>query len=160
MGNYKDIETEFIERTLMLISQYEKKMPDYKFEEQFNHTLLINCLLGLIVFPKEKIISYLPKQDLTDKKVREEMGIFHSKFNPDIKDLKQLLIALRHSIAHFNISFESLDKETFLIDRIVFKDIKDKVEVEIAMFMPNELLCFVRYYGGWLLHNLRHHRGV
>ncbi|MDP1800990.1 MAG: HEPN family nuclease [Bacteroidota bacterium] len=54
MGNFKDIEIEFVQRTLNLISQYESSVHKLKLEEQYNYTLLINCLLGLIVLPKEK----------------------------------------------------------------------------------------------------------
>ena len=105
MGNYRNIETYFIERTLELISQYEAKMYDYEFDKQFNHTLLINCLLGLVVFPKVKSITYLPN-DRIDNKLKENMGIVNSTFNHEIKELRNLIIALRNCIAHFDITFE------------------------------------------------------
>lgn len=38
MGNYRDLEYDFIERTLNLISQYEHMLHKYKFEEQYNYT--------------------------------------------------------------------------------------------------------------------------
>ncbi|MEW8347354.1 MAG: HEPN family nuclease [Candidatus Thiodiazotropha taylori] len=57
MGNYHDLEDEFVERTIRLIDQYYNVLGNYPFEEQFNYTLTINCLLGLIVMPKERIIS-------------------------------------------------------------------------------------------------------
>ena len=154
MGNFRNIETDFIERTLELISQYEVKMHDYEFEKQYNHTLLINCLLGLIVFPKEKVISFLPKHFL-DKNLKKDMGIINSVINPEVTELKSLIIALRHTIAHFDISFESDDQEEFLIDKIVFKD-RDKGENYIVVsFIPAELLSFIRYYATWLISNIR-----
>jgi hypothetical protein len=55
MGNYHNIEREFVERTLQLIDQYYEVLDHYPFEEQFNYTLTINCLLGLIVMPKERV---------------------------------------------------------------------------------------------------------
>jgi hypothetical protein len=155
MGNYKNLDTDFIERTLKLISQYEIKMHDYDFRDQYNHTLLINCLLGLIVFPKERIMKFLPKQNLADKKNREEMGLVNSNINPDIKDLKDLIISLRHSLAHFDISFESDNAEEFLIDRVVFSDNVKAINYVVAEFKPDELLSFVRYYANWLLFNIR-----
>lgn len=118
MGNYKDIETEFVERTLGLISQYESMLHKYRFEEQYNYTLLINCLLGLVVLPKERTLSYLPNNTLLDNAFRKEMGIFASVFHPDIKELKELIVALRHSVAHFHIRVESMD-EQFHIDHII-----------------------------------------
>jgi|SRR5690606_19905368 len=103
MGNYRNVDTDFIERTLELISQYESVLHKYEFDKQFNHTLLINCLLGLIVFPKERAIYYLPKERI-DTQLLKDLGIVNSSFNPDIKELKSLIIALRHSIAHFDMN--------------------------------------------------------
>jgi hypothetical protein len=47
MGNYKDLEYKFVERTLLLIAQYESTLHKFDFKEQYNYTLLINCLTGL-----------------------------------------------------------------------------------------------------------------
>jgi hypothetical protein len=153
MGNYKDLEADFIERTLELISQYEIKMHEFAFEKQFNHTLLVNCLLGLIVFPKEKSFSLLPIDRLSQT-LKKEMGISNSTFNGDDTNLKSLIVSLRHSIAHFDVTFES-QNDDFLIDRIVFRD-KDKgLNYIVASFAPSELLSFIRYYGFWLTSNIR-----
>jgi hypothetical protein len=156
MGNYRNIETDFIERTLELISQYESVLHTYEFERQFNHTLIINCLLGLIVFPKERAISYLPKEIL-DNNLKQKMGVVNSQFNSDLKDLRSLIISLRHSIAHFDIHFES-DNEEFLIDRILFKDKDEGDDYIIATFIPSELLSFIRYYGGWFVSIVRKYK--
>jgi hypothetical protein len=156
MGNYRNLEIDFIERTLELISQYEAMQYKLEFYKQYNYTLLINCLLGLVVFPKEKAISYLPKDRLT-KKLREEMGINGSFINEEFADLKSLIVALRHSIAHFNIQFESNDDD-FLIDRIVFKDSEKGEDYVVASFLPIELLSFIRYYGGWFVSTARKYK--
>lgn len=156
MGNYKNVDTEFIERTIYLIEQYEQMMHKYEFNEQYNHTLLTNCLLGIIVFPKETSISFLPTDRIT-KKLKNDMGIFESYINENINNLRDLVISLRHSIAHFDIVFESQNND-FLIDRIVFKD-KDKGDnYIIASFLPSELLSFIRYYGYWLIGNIRQYK--
>lgn len=42
MGNYKDVETEFLERTLAIIGQYESLMYSLQENERYNHTLLVN----------------------------------------------------------------------------------------------------------------------
>jgi hypothetical protein len=156
MGNYRNIETDFIERTLELISQYETILYKYDFEKQFNYTLLINCLLGLIVFPKERAISFLPKEKIT-KDLLNSMGIERSSFNSEITDLKDLIIALRHSIAHFDIHFVS-ENDEFLIDNIHFKDRDKGADYVIATFVPSELLNFIRYYGGWFVNTIREHK--
>lgn len=159
MGNYRDIETDFIERTLKLISQYEGIMRRYEFEEQYNYTLLINCLLGLIVFPKEKSISYLPNEKL-NAALKTQMGLESTTFNSEILDLKSLIIALRHSIAHFDIDFESDSEEEFLIDRIVFKDSLKGKDFILATFIPSELLNFIRYYCTWFVSIIKEHKPI
>ncbi|UTN02813.1 HEPN family nuclease [Flavobacterium bizetiae] len=153
MGNFKNVDTEFIDRTLAVISQYESSMHQYGFEKQYNHTLLINCLLGLIVFPKERNIAFMPKANIT-KELKTQMGISESTFNTDITTLKDLIISLRHSLAHFDISFQSNNSD-FLIDDIIFKDHKKAENYIVATFKPAELLSFIRYYGWWLIKNLK-----
>lgn len=152
MGNYKNIEQEFIERTLAIIAQYESQLHRYEFEQQYNYTLLINCLLGLIVMPKERTISYLPNARLT-KKIKISMGLEDSIVNPDIKTVKDLIIALRHSLAHFDIKVVSNDHE-FLVDEIVFCDNEKEDNYEVVRFKSTELQPFIRYYSNWLIKNL------
>jgi hypothetical protein len=156
MGNYKDLEYEFIERSLSLISQYESIAPNFDFKEQYNYTLLINCLLGLIVMPKERIVSYIPKKRLTQE-FKKKIGLENSKVSNDIKNLKDLIIALRHSIAHFDIKVESYNKD-FLIDEIVFMDNSNCGNHEIVRFKAEELLPFIKYYSTWLMKNLKKYR--
>jgi hypothetical protein len=152
MGNFKNVDTEFVERTLAVLAQYEALMHQYEFEEQYNHTLLINCLLGLIVFPKENNIHFMPKVFLTNE-LKVSMGIYDSTFNADIITLKDLIISLRHSLAHFDITFQS-NNAAFLIDDIIFKDHKKGADYIVASFKPVELLSFIRYYGWWLIKNI------
>ncbi len=65
------------------------------------------------------------------------------------------VLALRHSIAHFDIEIVSINHSN-LIDEIVFKDRKAKgEEYEVVRFCSAELLPFLRYYGGWLMSNLK-----
>jgi len=100
MGNYTDIEYEFVERTLALITQYEKVMYQYPPAEQYNHTLLINCLTGLVVMPKERTINAIPKDRLLSH-VKKDMGLCHTWINPDITTLRDFMVNLRHAVAHF-----------------------------------------------------------
>lgn len=45
MGNYSDFETEFVQRTLALIDQYNEMIEAQgkPFREQYNYTLTLNC---------------------------------------------------------------------------------------------------------------------
>ncbi|UII26906.1 hypothetical protein LVD15_00270 [Fulvivirga maritima] len=154
MGNYKRIEFDFINRTLALISQYENNLHKYPYEEQYNYTLLINCLLGLIVMPKEKVISHIPNGRLT-KELLQEMGLEESQINPDIIDLRDLIMKLRHSVAHFDIRVKSYD-DCDRIDEIIFLD-QEKNTSEMIRFRSTELLPFIRYYASWLQHNIQNY---
>lgn len=154
MGNYKNIEREFVERSILLLSQYKEMSKDIPFKDQFNYTLLINCLLGLIVMPKEKSITFIPNDRLTSVK-KLKMGLKSSYISPDIKRLRDLIIALRHSIAHFDIEVIS-NSEEFLVDEIVFKDSQASETKEIVRFKSNELFGFVTYYSELLLNNLKY----
>ena len=110
MGNYRDIEKDFIERTIRLIDQYNKNIDQYDFEEQFNYTLTINCLLGLIVMPKERVISFVPNERLTTQ-YKEHIGLSTSEIGEGVDTLKDLIYKLRHAVAHFNINVISETEE-------------------------------------------------
>jgi hypothetical protein len=153
MGNYRNFELEFVQRTLALITQYEGFIYTQPFERQYNYTLLVNCLLGLIVMPKEKSFTYLPKERLTNE-MKKEMGLMDSIVNEEITTLQDLIISLRHSIAHFDFEINSND-ENFLFDEIIFNNNYNKKGGCIAVIKASEFLPFLRYYSTWLIHNLQ-----
>jgi hypothetical protein len=155
MGNYKNLEIDFIERTLNLISQYEAILHNYEFTQQYNYTLLINCLMGIIVMPKERIYSRIPNERLTIK-LKNEMGLFESTVDSKIKSTRDLIKGLRNAIAHFSIEIISKD-DNELIDLIRFNDTDEygKVEGVVAEFKAEELLPFIRYYAYWILSNFK-----
>jgi len=152
MGNYYQLEIDFVERTLNLIDQYEELKENFPFEHQYNHTLLTNCLLGLIVLPKEKALTYTPKMRMELVKSLAEWGITKSTFHPSIKDTRELFHRLRNAVAHFDIDFISETQE-HLIDRIEFRD--SEAEIHVATFYADEFLQFIRFYADTLLSNLR-----
>mgnify|MGYP006971735529 CR=1 FL=1 len=159
MGNYKDLELDFIERTISLISQYDQLLiaTDIPFEEQYNYTLLINCLLGLIVLPKQRTRSYIPKTLITSD-LKKEMGLTNSIISSNINNLRDLVMQLRNSIAHFDLEILSYDKK-FLVDEIIFRNTNDPEEGEIIVkFSAKELLGFLRYYSNCLISNLKKYR--
>ncbi|MEZ4935664.1 MAG: HEPN family nuclease [Saprospiraceae bacterium] len=155
MGNYKKIEHDFVERTLHLIVQYESILHQYEFKEQYNYTLLINCMLGVIVMPKERVFSHIPNHRMT-KQLKMEMGLIDTTINPNITRLRDLIHGLRNSIAHFSIEIIS-ETDDFLIDRIVFTKPAEFGGGEVANFSSSELLPFLRYYSTWLQSNLIKH---
>lgn len=158
MGAFKDIEYEFIERTLKLIAQYENLKHKYPFEEQYNYTLLINCLTGLIVMPKERTIDAIPR-DRLHSSIKEEMGLVHSSIDPRYTTIKDLMLKLRNSVAHFYIEVKS-DPDGVIIDEIIFYDEYQVPRYNVAIFKATELLPFIRYYADWLKSNLNAKRNA
>jgi hypothetical protein len=47
-------EQDFVKRTLKLIEQYDKHRRTLPNAQHFEETLLVNCLIGLLVLPKER----------------------------------------------------------------------------------------------------------
>lgn len=155
MGNYQDIETEFIERTIRLIDQYYDVLEQYHYEEQFNYTLTINCMLGLIVMPKERDFSYIPNTRITNQ-LKNEIGLENSQFGEHINSLRELIQALRNSVAHFDINVISDDHKN-RIDWVEFRDSQNQERL-VASFRAKELFSFLKYYANCLLENMRSNR--
>ena len=156
MGNYHNLESEFIDRTLRLIEQYFGALENYPFEEQFNYTLTINCLLGLIVMPKEKVISFVPTDRLT-RDFLAEIGAPSLEVGGEISTLRDLIKSLRHAVAHFDINVIS-ENDQNLVDWLEFSDSENGGGL-VARFRANELLPFLRHYGRCLLQNMEKYRG-
>ena len=97
----ENFEIEFMKRTLELVKQY--KGP-------FDASLLLNCLLGLLIVPKESSIDIIPEDPLEDLKI---WGISpesiispgkkrNKKQNPE--PLRGIVWDLRNSVAHFQFT--------------------------------------------------------
>ena len=149
MGNYANFEPDFINRTLALIDQYDGFIEDVNFNEQYNYTLLINCFLGLIVMPRERVINNIPEIELTQES-RVALGLGNAEIEPTITNLRRFIHQLRNSIAHFNIEIKSRNHE-FLVDTIVFRHFDNSV---VAKIPANEITGFLKAYANVLLQNL------
>ncbi len=90
---YEDqFEKAFMKRTLELVEEYRGP---------YDATILLNCLLGLLIVPKEKSLEKIPNDPISDI---EKWGISPDSIQ-DIGDkepatLRGLVINLRHAIAH------------------------------------------------------------
>lgn len=81
-----------------------------EYTGKYDATLLINCLLGLLVVPKETVLNAIPETPLTDL---HQWGIAPSSIKapgtargakePDPNTLRGFVANLRHSVAHFRI---------------------------------------------------------
>ena len=101
MSYLSDFERSFSEHTLAVVQEYTG---------EYDATLLINCLLGLLVLPKETMLNAVPETCLSDLKcwgidptsIRTP-GTAPGRNDPDPKTLRGLVANLRHSVAHFRI---------------------------------------------------------
>lgn len=133
MSYNSDFEHAFISRSLKLVQDY--KGP-------FDATLLLNCLLGLLVVPKESCLMAIPP-DPIDK--LENWGInpkaiknFGSSkgTDDDARNLRGLVWRLRNAVAHFRFEPVPLKGE---VTAFRFHD-KNKFEAIVPL---EELRVFV-----------------
>lgn len=100
MSYLSDFEHSFVDHTLKLVESYDGL---------YDATLMVNCLLGLLVVPREAFLQAIPEHSL-DK--LPEWGIRResikqvgrvTKTNPKPETLRGFVTNLRHWVAHFRI---------------------------------------------------------
>lgn len=101
MSYLSNFERSFSEHTLAVVDEYVG---------QYDATLLINCLLGLLVVPKETVLNVIPETPLSDlgkwgiaPASIKNPGTSRGPRDPDPNTLRGLVANLRHSVAHFRI---------------------------------------------------------
>lgn len=99
----KSIEKDFVERTIHILHNYDGP---------YGVTLLINCLLGLIVLPKERDYNHISeKNGVTFADLGIDTGVVKSwgRICEEERTAARFIRCMRNSIAHIKI--ESLGKE-------------------------------------------------
>jgi hypothetical protein len=133
MSYNSDFERAFIERSLALVKTYEGP---------YDATLLLNCLLGLLVVPKEACLASIPKDPIEqfhnwgiDPGSITDYGTANNP-NEDSHNLRGLVWRLRNSVAHFRFRPEPENGEVIAFH---FHDVNGfKATVKL-----NELKSFV-----------------
>jgi len=106
--DYKHLERDFITRSLEIIEQYDCLVaPSVEPHKQYEETLFINCLLGLLILPKERWaeqIKGLDPQDITawgiPSKVVISWGSCQNCGKDSDRTLKQFLRRMRNAASH------------------------------------------------------------
>jgi hypothetical protein len=123
MGAYENIDIDFAKRTLRILEQYDQtKQPGL---ENFEVTLLVNCLIGLLVLPQQRRndrIPDIPVDELADWGIEpgfiaswgKSVNTFGKK-----QTLRRLVYHLRNGVCHFRIEAEGTKKD---IERLTFSD--------------------------------------
>lgn len=100
MSYLSDFERSFSAHTLNILKSYEGP---------YDATLIVNCLLGLLVLPKETMLAAIPNTPFSDlpKWGISEICIKNSgRVTNNIQEpatIRGLVANLRHSVAHFRI---------------------------------------------------------
>jgi hypothetical protein len=144
---YRNLEIDFIRRTLTVINQYREFLNQNSNADSFDVTIYINSLIGLIILPDEKgfLKKFLPNDRI------EDWGLKRERIkDSEINTIKELSIKLRNSVAHFDIEFGSNDEKT--IDKVFFKDSLNKKGI-IAEFDIDDFKIFVELLADTLLKN-------
>lgn len=98
MSFNSDFENAFMKRSLELVQQYQGP---------YDATILLNCLLGLLIVPKQKCLKAIPLDPIENLKEWgispssiEEFGKTNSQ-DEDSHNLRGLVWRLRNAVAHF-----------------------------------------------------------
>lgn len=94
----QEFERDFLRRTLDLVKQYDGP---------YDATLLLNCLLGLLIVPKESSIEKIPEDPvdqlsrwgISPSSIRAFGAITNNSPRPDT--LRGIVWNLRNAVAHF-----------------------------------------------------------
>jgi hypothetical protein len=109
----KTLEKEFVERTLHILQNYEGP---------YGVTLLINCLLGMIVLPKEKDFNHISGSDgihFSDLGIEDGDIRSWGKIEEEGRTAACFIKSMRNSIAHIRIESISNEGE---IESLLFSD--------------------------------------
>ena len=98
MSNF-DLNDKFIARTQKNLEAIERlKREDV---EVYEVTQLLNSMLGLLIFPKERFFEKIQNKRW-DMMVKEEWPLPSEDYS-HVSDLKQLITNMRNAVAHCNI---------------------------------------------------------
>jgi len=146
--SYKDFKLDFVTRTLKIVSGYQ---------QEYEVTLLTNCLLGLIVLPKEKDFETIEATPL--KKLGEDWGLKpthiellksgsgHTELDRDAVTLRDVVKHLRHAVAHVGIEIKGDGRD---IKYVQFENKNDNGDVIFRALIPSKVLrTFAIKLGTW-----------
>lgn len=95
--NNKSIEKDFVARTLHILDSYDGP---------YGVTLLVNCLLGLIVLPRERGYGKISDKDgihFSDLGIRGQDILSWGKISPQERTAARFLRCMRNAVAHIKI---------------------------------------------------------
>jgi len=139
MGKYYT-DKDFIDRTKKIITQYESQNFEHLPFKKFEKTLFINCLIGLLIYPKEKWFKLIPEDPIN----KPTWGISEQNITEmsEVKNLKDLVRHLRNSISHNH--FKIISNNNTDITNIEFEDYNYQGDRTLkAAFPINDFQVFI-----------------
>lgn len=120
----------FICNTLKALEQYQDNL--HKDEQSYSHTLFINACVGFLIVVSESILDKLPDCEINEK----DWGISPDdiKVIKDGKSVRNVAQQMRHSIAHFNFTFDYSETESVPIKNVRFENWNDNFETKAISF--------------------------
>jgi hypothetical protein len=103
---YADLIADFSRRTLRNLDHVQGQGRDGNLAV-YPVTQLWNSLLGLIVLPRERDVRRIPKTPMSELWAQGWPRLTTSGPETEHQSLHDLVSALRHAVAHFNVEFES-----------------------------------------------------
>lgn len=98
MSYFNNFERLFMERSLELVDSYRG---------EYETTLLLNCLVGLLLFPNERFIDQIPDRSLHELSFwglqADCITSAGGEKNPSELSLRDIVRRLRNSVAHCRI---------------------------------------------------------
>jgi len=144
MSMYLQQEFDFVDRTKKILKQYD----ELKYDEKFEDTLMLNCLVGLLILPQQAWFDLVPNELLS----REKWGIPPEQISYITKDEEKTVSNtarhLRNSISHYR--FEVFGDSDNKIDSIKFIDFRDKKTFE-AIIQVKSLRDFIEKFSSYMM---------
>lgn len=104
---YKNLVHDFAVRTLKNLDAIEASIAHDPKAEVFEITQLINSMLGLLVFPRERFLESIPETSLDDLRSNGWPIPTMTGSPPHASNLRDLIRCLRNGISHCNLEFTS-----------------------------------------------------
>src|SRR5258708_6063445 len=100
---YDELVHDFAKRTRRNLE--EVTLAEQNGKRVFPVTQLVNSLLGLLVFPRQKFLNSIPEMPIEALKadgwpIPRIVGDFKQ-----VANLRELIANLRHAVCHFNVDF-------------------------------------------------------
>ncbi|MFK2684009.1 HEPN family nuclease [Bacteroides fragilis] len=158
MSHYLQEEFDFIERTKLILEQYDKTDFSEVPEEKYEITLCMNCLLGLLVVPQQVWNDDLPKGDLDENWGIKKKHI--EKIKEDQYKIDDIVRHIRNSVAHGRVTPISKDRgRNKKITHLRFKDLCGERPTFKAEIPVETLKKFALKFADTMLTKMRENKG-